>query len=224
MGRYAGPPGTTINQITEPNKKTEHTSQPKLKEQNRSNSKDSNKTYSEAAKGLNNLELEAIWLNAKRPISPAESFPHRIEGLAPPIWHTSYINESKRYHEPSTPCFLCTKIDTIIQRINSCHKSAISPDCRTCQTKTKDYSYLNRGLLVNLHSKHLNLLLKGKVGGEVRPLKAKAWSHEKNKGVLEQMKMELARFSLSANTAPLPSKMKSKNSKWRNPKHYGVFS
>ena len=211
MGRYAGPPGTTINQITEPNKKTEHTSQPKLKEQNRSNSKDSNKTYSEAAKkGLNNLEFEAIWLNAKRPISPAESFPHRIEGLAPPIWYTSYINESKRYHEPSTSCFLCTKIDTIIQRITSCHKSEISPDCKTCQTKTKDYSYLNRGLLANLHCKHLNLLLKGKVGGEVRPLKAKAWSHEKNKGVLEQMKMELARFSLSANTAPLPSKMKSK--------------
>merc|ERR1712240_638845 len=64
--------------------------------------------------------------------------------------------------------------------------------------------------LVNLHSKHLNLLLKGEVGGEVRPLKAKAWSHEKNKGILEQMRMELARFSLSANTAPLPSKMKSK--------------
>ena len=132
-------------------------------------------------KGLNNLEFEAIWLNAKRPISPAESFPHRIEGLAPSIWHTSYINESKRYHEPSTPCSLCTKIYTIIQRINSCHKSAISPDCRTCQTKSKDYSYLNRGLLANLHSKHLNLLLKGEVRGEVRPLKAKAWSHEKNK-------------------------------------------
>ena len=156
------------------------------------------------------LEFEAIWLKARRPSSPNGDFPHRIEGLAPSIWHSMYINESKNYHKTSVSCLLCSKIDKIMKELFKCHKSALSPECSNCLTKGKNAPYLDRAMLADMHSKNLDLLLNGRVGGEVKTLRAKAWTSDKNynkrnEPLLKQMERELSRFSRSQRTTTIQS-------------------
>ena len=126
------------------------------------------------------VAFEAIWLKAKRPPISNNNFPYRIEGMTPSIWHTMYKKESNRYHKFSVSCLPCNKVDKIINEIFKCHRSVLSSECSNCQTKSKNAPYLNRALLADIHSKNLNLLTNGKVGGEVKPLRAKAWSNDKN--------------------------------------------
>ena len=81
-------------------------------------------TYSEITRSglqarhspMNILAFEAIWLKARRPSNPGGYFPHRIEGLAPSIWHSMYINESNKYPKISVSCLLCNKIDKIMKK------------------------------------------------------------------------------------------------------------
>ena len=179
---------TTINQITKP------------------------KTYSDATRtGLpirhsstTRLTFEAIWQNARKPTPLSESFPYRIEGLSPSIWHNSYINESKNYHGPSISCLLCNRVQRLVDDLSKCHTETLSPECTTCQTKTRNAPYLNRALLNDLHSRHINLLTKGEVGGEVRQFRAEAWTkdynyNKKGETLKTQMENEIMRFSKAPN-------------------------
>ena len=134
-------------------------------------------------------------MNARKQAKALDSFPCRIEGLAPPIWLSSYISESRRFHKPSISCLLCSKVKGIIDKVNECHKSTIDPTCSICQKKTKNAPYLDRGLLTDLHSKYLHVFINGQLGGDIKPLRAKAWSDTKNTGLEDQMRKELSRFS-----------------------------
>ena len=149
-----------------------------------------------------------MWLNAKPPPIPTNNFPSRIEGLSPSIWHSLYKRESNIYHAPTKSCLLCSEINKIISGITKCHKLALSPDCPNCQEKRNNAKYLNRTWLADVHAKNLSSLIHTKIGGEVKPLRAEAWSNEKNNNkanepLKTQMERELSRFSRSKKPIPL---------------------
>ena len=82
------------------------------------------------------------------------------------------------------------------------HRSALSPECPDCQTKRANAKYLNREWLADIHTKSLNSLTTTKIGGDVKPLRAEAWSNDKNNNkrnepLSKQMERELSRFSRS---------------------------
>ena len=148
------------------------------------------------------VSFEAMWLNAKKPSIPINNFPHRIEGMTPFIWHTLYKRESNRFHDPFKSCLLCNRVDKIINEISKCHRSALSPECPDCQTKRTKVKYLNREWLADIHTKSLNSLTITKIGGEVKSLRAEAWTNDKNNNkrnepLSKQMERELSRFSRS---------------------------
>ena len=149
-----------------------------------------------------------MWLSAKPPPIPTNNFPCRIEELSPSIWHSLYKRESNIYHAPTKSCLLCSEIDKIISGITECHKSALSPDCPNCQEKRNNAKYLNRKWLADVHTKNLSSLIYTKIGGEVKPLRAEAWSNEKNNNkanepLKTQMERELSKFSRSRKPIPL---------------------
>ena len=149
-----------------------------------------------------------MWLNAKPPPIPTNNFPSRIEELSPSIWHSLYKRESNIYHAPTKSCLLCSEINKIICGITKCHKLALSPDCPNCQEKRNNAKYLNRTWLADVHAKNLSSLIHTKIGGEVKPLRAEAWSNEKNNNkanepLKTQMERELSRFSRSKKPIPL---------------------
>ena len=141
------------------------------------------------------LKFETVWLKARRPYPQnlGAQFPLRIEGLSLPIWYKSYLSKSEKFHAPTVPCLLCAQVQKIMNEILKCPCYPISLDCPQCKEKTKIIPYFNRGILSDLHSKHRDLLHKGRIGGEVRmkrepgptaPLMprtpAKAWSNPHN--------------------------------------------
>ena len=133
---------------------------------------------------------------------PINNFPHQIEGMTHSIWHTLYKRESNHFHDPFKPCLLGNRVDKIINEISKCHRSALSPECPDCQTKRANASYLNRSWLADIHTKNLNSLTTTKIGGDVKPLRAEAWSNDKNNNkrnepLSKQMERELSRFSRS---------------------------
>ena len=149
-----------------------------------------------------------MWLSAKPPPIPTNNFPCRIEELSPSIWHSLYKRESNIYHAPTKSCLLCSEINKIISGITECHKSALSPDCPNCQEKRNNAKYLNRTWLADVHTKNLSSLIYTKIGGEVKPLRAEAWSNEKNNNkanepLKTQMERELSKFSRSRKPIPL---------------------
>ena len=149
-----------------------------------------------------------MWLNAEPPPLPTNNFPSRIEGLSPSIWHSLYKKESNNYHAPTESCLLCNKVDKIIYETTKCHKFALSPDCPNCQEKCNNAKYLNRTWLSDVHIKNLNTLTHTKIGGEIKPFRAEAWSDEKNNNkanepLKTQMERELSRFSRSKKPIPL---------------------
>ena len=220
LNNPTGPPSHTpkadINHVT--TKKNIPEPRITYKPNNPSNTpiKEHQKTYSDAIRsGLQTehpkmevVPFEAMWLNAKPPPTPINNFPHRIEGLTPPIWHALYKRESNHIHDPFKSCLLCNRVDKIINKISKCDKSALSPECPNCQIKRTKVKYLNREWLADIHSKSLNSLTTTKIGGEVKPLRAEAWTNDKNnnKGnepLSKQMERELSKFSRSQKTISL---------------------
>ena len=68
--------------------------------------------------------------------------------------------------------------------------------------KARNASYLNRKWLADIHTKRLNSLTTMKIRGDVKPLRAEAWSNDKNNNkrnepLSKQMERELSRFSRS---------------------------
>ena len=219
LNNPTGPPGHTtkadINQVTTKKKIPEpinthkpNLSNPPIKEQLR--------TYSDATRSglqpehphMKVVAFESMWLSAEPPSTPINNFPCRIEGLTPSIWHALYKRESNHFHAPFKSCLLCNRIDKIINEITKCHKSALSPECPNCQNKRTNAKYLNREWLADIHTKSLSSLTLTKIGGEVKPLRAKAWTNDKNKNkenepLSTQMERELSKFSRFRKPIPL---------------------
>ena len=154
------------------------------------------------------VAFESMWLSAEPPPTPINNFPCRIEELTPSIWHALYKKESNHFHAPLKSCLLCNRIDKIINKVTKCHKSALSPECPNCQDKRTNAKYLNREWLANIHAKNLSSLTHTKIGGEVKPLRAKAWTNDKNKNkanepLKTQMERELTKFSRFRKPIPL---------------------
>ena len=147
-------------------------------------------------------------MGAYKPAKPGsiKEFPLKIEGLPPSIWENSYKKESDKFHKVTDPCMLCDRIRKAMEEINKCHRYKITQGCSSCSSKARYAPYLDRGLLSDLHSSHLELLTRGSIGGEVISstdrTPAKAWQdpHNTNKHgeTLEtQIKRELAKFTES---------------------------
>ena len=143
-------------------------------------------------------------MNAYKPIKPGQmdTFPKKIEGLSPSIWEGMYTKETNQYHGVTDPCMLCDRIRKIMKDIDKCHKNTITKGCDSCTSKTRYIPYLDRGLLSNLHAKHLELLTKGEIGGRVIQSRtpARAWLDPQNTNrqgepLETQIKRELAKFS-----------------------------
>ena len=143
-------------------------------------------------------------MNAHKPVKHGltATFPKKIEGLSPSIWEGMYTKETNQYHGVTDPCMLCDRIRKIMKDIDKCHKYTITEGCDSCTSKTRYIPYLDRGLLSNLHAKHLDLLTRGEIGGRVIQSRtpARAWMDPQNTNkqgeTLEtQMKKELAKFS-----------------------------
>ena len=227
LNNPTGPPGNTtkadINHVTTkkniPEPKNTHKpnpSNPPIKEQQR--------TYSDVIRSglqpehphMKVVAFESMWLSAKPPSTPINNFPCRIEGLTPSIWHALYKRESNHFHAPFKSCLLCNRIDRIINEISKCHRSALSPECPDCQIKRTKAKYLNREWLADIHTKSLSSLTITKIGGEVKSLRAEAWTNDKNKNkrnepLSKQMERELSKFSRFRKPTPLQAWVPDKN-------------
>ena len=76
--------------------------------------------------------------------------------------------------------------------------------------------YLNREWLADIHTKSLSSLTITKIGGEVKSLRAEAWTNDKNKNkrnepLSKQMERELSKFSRFRKPTPLQAWVPDKN-------------